>query len=493
MYEISLNDENITFKGLEKKIYEYVCNLACSIMGETLDQIDKRLMAERDTRSLRDKGKRHTCIKTIMGNVEIDRRIYEYSMDSGKKAYKYLLDEFLGMDTIGHMSMNLVENIISNVTEISYRKTAKNIKLMCNQDVSHTAVWNVVQNFGRKLKERDERKVELSKQEKLNGKKEVKVLFQEQDGIWLNIQGKDKPKKGKNKKKELKLGISYEGWKKRKSGKNEYVVENKLVCASFGSARTFKELSKATVEEVYNMDEIDTRIINGDGAAWIKASIEDEGVYYQLDPFHKSQAVLRAVNDKQEAKKLIDLLHKGKVSESLNSVEQLMIKNNADEKEMKKLSNLYNYLVNNKEGLIPYHLRKDIKLPEPPEGLKYRHLGTMEHNICDVLAQRMKGRKMSWSIIGAENMAKIQAERFSNRLYKSLDELCNSVLTKEKFDKIEEIIVLSAAEVNKNIPKSKTYAVHKGKVPFTGSAITNGRKAIRRIFEDRCFSELVYR
>ncbi|WP_278335069.1 hypothetical protein [Clostridium pasteurianum] len=36
MYNISLNDENITFKGLEKKIYEYVCNLACSIMRETL-------------------------------------------------------------------------------------------------------------------------------------------------------------------------------------------------------------------------------------------------------------------------------------------------------------------------------------------------------------------------------------------------------------------------------------------------------------------------
>jgi len=224
MYEISLNDENITFKGLEKKIYEYVCNLACSIMRETLDQIDKRLMAERDTSSLRDKGKRHTCIKTIMGNVEIDRRIYEYRVDGGKKAYKYLLDEYLGMDTIGHMSMNLVENILNNVTEISYRKTANNIKLMCNQDVSHTAVWNVVQGFGAKLKERDARKVELSKQGKLSGAKEVKVLFQEQDGIWLNIQGKNKPVKGKNKKKELKLGISYEGWKKRRSSKNEYVV-----------------------------------------------------------------------------------------------------------------------------------------------------------------------------------------------------------------------------------------------------------------------------
>jgi len=493
MYEISLNDEKITFKGLEKKIYGYACDLACSVMKEALEELDKRLMAERDTKSLRDKGKRHTCIKTIMGNVEIDRRIYEYNVVGGKKAYKYLLDEFLGMDTIGHMSMNLVENIISNVTEISFRKTAKNIKLMCNEDVSHTAVWNVVQNFGKKLKERDRRKVELSKQGKLNGKKEVKVLFQEQDGIWLNIQGKDKTKKGKDKKKELKLGISYEGWKKRRSSKNEYVVENKLVCASFGGAKDFRKLSKATVEETYNVDEINTRILNGDGADWIKASIDGEGVYYQLDPFHKSQAVLRAVSDKKEAKKLTNLLNQGKVDESFNMLEKIMIENNNDEKNIKKLTNLYNYLVNNKMGLIPYHLRKDINMPEAPGGLVYRHLGTMEHNICDVLAQRMKGRKMSWSVSGAESMAKIQAERFSNRLYKSLDELCTNVLTEEKFAKIEDIVILSAAEVNKSITKSKTYAIRKGSIPFTGSAITNGRKAIRKIFEDRCLSELVYR
>ena len=44
-----------------------------------------------------------------------------------------------------------------------------------------------------------------------------------------------------------------------------------------------------------------------------------------------------------------------------------------------------------------------------------------------------------------ELMAKIQSERFSNRLYSRFDELFNSVLTKEKFDKIEEIIILSAA------------------------------------------------
>ena len=78
-------------------------------------------------------------------------------------------------------------------------------------------------------------------------------------------------------------------------------------------------------------------------------------------------------------------MNKGKASESLSLSQQLIIKNTNDEKRIKKLFDLYNYLVNNKEGLIPYHLREDIKLPEVPEGLEYRHLGTMEHNICDIL------------------------------------------------------------------------------------------------------------
>jgi hypothetical protein len=101
------------------------------------------------------------------------------------------------------------------------------------------------------------------------------------------------------------------------------------------------------------------------------------------------------VNNKKEAKILINLLGYGKVSESLEMITLMLIKNKDDEKIFEKLSKLYNYLVENKEGLVPYHLRKGIKLPQPPEGLEYRHLGAMEHNICNILAQRMKGRKMS--------------------------------------------------------------------------------------------------
>ena len=113
-------------------------------------------------------------------------------------------------------------------------------------------------------------------------------------------------------------------------------------------------------------------------------------MHFQLDPFHKSQAVLRNVQDKKEAGKLIKQLHEGDEEKALERITELMYESGGEEVPVKKLQKLQEYLISNKEGLKPYHLREGINVPKPPEGLFYRHLGTMEHNICYVLAQRMK-------------------------------------------------------------------------------------------------------
>ncbi|AQS09031.1 hypothetical protein CLOBY_11520 [Clostridium saccharobutylicum] len=77
--------------------------------------------------------------------------------------------------------------------------------------------------------------------------------------------GKDRTK-GKNKKKKLKLA----GWTLRPGSKKEYVVVDKTVCASFSNSNHFKKLTGATIAEKYNVDEIQTRILNGDGASGLK-------------------------------------------------------------------------------------------------------------------------------------------------------------------------------------------------------------------------------
>ena len=273
--------------------------------------------------------------------------------------------------------------------------------------------------------------------------------------------------------------MSYTGWKLRPGSNKEHAVVDKTVCASFDSSKHFKKLIEATIAEKYNIDGIQTRILNGDVAKWIKATCEAQDIHFQLDPFHISQAILRNVANKNDQKQLMNFFRQGKVAEGIEALVNIMIANNDDEKVFNKLTTLYDYLVSNRDGLVPYHMRADIKMPTPPEGIEYRSLGTMEHNICDVIAQRMKGRKMSWSISGADNLAKILLEKFSNRLFETVDKIYRNIIPNEFIETINISLPLAASKVNKGTRKSKIYKCPSAQIPYSRAATTIGRKIIR--------------
>lgn len=310
------------------------------------------------------------------------------------------------------------------------------------------------------------------------------------DGLWLCMQGKDRPKSGKSRKKEIKLGVIYEGWRKRSGNKGEYEVINKTTYSTFSGSKDFKILGQATLAEIYNVDEIHKRIINGDGAPWIRASTDIEDTYYQLDPFHRSQAIVRSVKDKKEAQTTIRLFNDGKVEEGLEYITQMLIKYNKDEKTFKKLESLFNYFVANKSGLIPYKLRKDLEIPEPPIGVEYRTMGTMEHNICDILAKRLKGHKRSWSNKGAEHMSKILTENTNNNIGSIIDNTYRNIASNQLLEQFEDIIVLHPEAVDRHLKKSKIYKTKQGNMPYDGCATTEGRNTIRNLIRNRTFSNL---
>ncbi len=481
MHILSLNHNELDFKTIEEEIYKIVCKVACETMKDILEQIDLMLLAKRDTEKYRNKGFRKTCLHTLMGEVEYKRRIYKAKNEDGKDMHVYLLDQYLKRDTIGHVSSNLAEKMVENALEQSYRKTAENIESMSGSSLSHTAIWNVIQELGSRIEKQETKLINQYNQGDINGKGEVKVLFHEADGVWLNMQGKDRPKSGRSKKKEMKMAKFYEGWKKRGNQKNAYLTHNKTIIASFDKASEFKKLSDATIANKYNVDEIQHRIINGDGDPWIKRGMDEEGVHYQLDPFHRARAVVRAVPEKSEAKKLNNMFDKGKRDEAMECLVELMIEYTEDEKVTEKLHKLYNYLFNNREGLIPFQLR-GIPLPKPPEGLSYRNMGTMESSVCNVIKLRMKGRKMSWTKSGANNLGKLLALRASGKLYDALDTLFNTALADDKLEEmVEEIVQLSAAEANKKPKKTGIYPIKTSPMPYEGQALTLGRKAIRNL------------
>jgi len=148
---IAINE--IEFNTLEREIYEIGCEYARRLMAEVLMQVDEIISKERDKKIYRHKGKRRTTIKTLMGEVEIDRVIYKAKGENGKTQHIYLLDKIINLNTYGQISSNLALKIAENASISSYRNTAKNITELTGQSISHGGVWNIIQILGKKIKE----------------------------------------------------------------------------------------------------------------------------------------------------------------------------------------------------------------------------------------------------------------------------------------------------------------------------------------------------
>lgn len=92
--------------------------------------------------------------------------------------------------------------------------------------------------------EEEKQLVEEHKKGNIQGERKVLVLFEEADGVYVNLQRKDR--KGSHKEKaEIKVGIAYDGWKRTRKGCYELV--DKVVVAGISGAKEFQEYREAAI------------------------------------------------------------------------------------------------------------------------------------------------------------------------------------------------------------------------------------------------------
>ncbi|CDV96416.1 Hypothetical protein DPCES_5418 [Desulfitobacterium hafniense] len=486
----SLTKDKLTFKEIEREFYKIGCDVAKMLLQRYLEEMDTELAGSRDKERLRHKGKKTTAIKTLMGEVSVERAIYRKVKDEGSQEYVYLLDEALGLDTIGFMSPNLVEKIVDYSCEMSYRDVAKAVSTLTNQPISHQGVWNIVQAVGEKQSDAEKALVDSFKRNELSGSKEVPVLFEEADGLWLSMQGKSREKGSSKGRKELKLSVTYEGCNQRYPSSKEYKTVGKMAFAGYMTSEEMKCLRDAAVYQRYNVDEIKYRILNGDGASWIRRDHDQETDIFQLDPFHLAQAVTRNVSDKKLRRPLVKWLKAGEFEKVFKKLEELKYESGGVAKEVEKLSTLEQYIKSNLDGIVPYKDREGITLPDAPEGIEYRTLGTMERQVR-VFAARMKGGK-SWSEKGATHLSKIIALKMGEDFKEKIAGLVSGKLPERFTERYIETLSNSRSGLKKAV-KTSLYPVHRGGLPYTNCSVTRGRKAIRNLFNLKTFSEMIYR
>ena len=449
---LMIDENQVTFKEIEQEVFRFVCDLAQELTAEILEKYDEYLHDTRDTTELRDKGTRKTSIKTVYGDVPYKRHVYQTRDEYGVSHCVYLLDENLNMNKIGLISENCVEMMISSITEVSYRNCAEKVTEMTGLSISHTGVWNVIQKLGDKLEQDEAELRSVNKNEKIKGEKEVPVVFEEADGVWLILQGNDR-KKRSNTKAEMKAAIAYDGWKAEGAGR--YSLDGKVVTAGFEGAAEFHKTREAMIATAYNLDETRLRIINGDGASWIK-NTPDKETLFQLDLFHRNSSINENLSHEKAIHDVKDLLEAKEVDEMLRYLE--IYRDSLDDaKEIEKAETLISYFKNNREGLIPYQ-KRGIDIPESPEGLEYRNMGTMENHIWSIIAKRMKHNHTCWSIKGGNHLAKILAKKCEGKLYEVTEQLRIPVFEKEK---IEEFTgeILTPCKIKEQVGKGYKYPV----------------------------------
>jgi hypothetical protein len=434
---------------------------------EYLEQYDAELMRSRDHEKYRNKGKKQTTLKTVMGEVVYERALYRFTDENGVTAGVYLLDEAVGESVSGQISPLLAEKIAETVCEMSYRKTAEAVSAMTGQTISHGGVWNVIQALGERADKQEKEDARLNKLHQGRGKREVKLLFEEQDGVWLNLQGRDRKRLGSSA--EMKVAIAYDGAKQ--TGKGRFNLANKVACANFEGIDSFVERKEGVIASCYNVDEVEQRVVNGDGANWVRRSVTDETVCFQLDPYHRNKAVLEHVSN-PDARKLIFKLLYSKQIDTMFDVIDAYANSTGDEREAAHYRVLETYFKNNRDGLVSYK-RRGLELPAPPDGLAYRGCGAMESNVFSLIGRRMKRRRANWSINGGNNMARMLTLKSTDRLRRALS-VFSLMWLPEKYARPVAVNVLSAAKCPQRVGK--------GYNGFRHAAIPVGLPFMKEIF-----------
>lgn len=201
------------FNNLEEKVWKQKMNEGLIELKYILKRIDKALLKNKDNNKLKVKDLQKTTIKCRFGNLEIYRRRYILIKEDGTKETIYLLDQYLELGYIGQYSQSIVELVIKEAIEKSYRKTSESIEKTSNLAISHTEARKIVLDVvEKKIKPLENKKVELYNKGIIEGTKEKEIIYEEADGIFISKQDrKNNKKKRKEKlKKEIKIAVIHE-------------------------------------------------------------------------------------------------------------------------------------------------------------------------------------------------------------------------------------------------------------------------------------------
>ncbi len=432
--DLMLNSRDISrFIINTKKSLDEIGAMIVKEALEMLDEIIRESSSRKKEYYIQRRNDEKTLI-TIFGEVNYLRTYYKSKKDG---SYRYLSDELVGIYPYERMDLSYESELIEEAIETSYEKSGK--RASNNVQVTRQTVMNTIRRLGNV--ENDEAEIPLKK-------RVVKTLYIEADEDHVALQN------GRNK--EIKLTYVHEGKRFKSKGRYELINKRLFTGSLIASEDLWLDVANY-LEEAYDLDRVEKIYISGDGASWIKEGLNwIKGSEYVLDYFHLSKYVKTATAHMPQTFEPLwtyirDLNKKG-VIELLNFITA------ETESETKKeaLKKSKRYILNNWKGI--------------EKGMEEGYIGcSAEGHISHILSSRLSSRPLGWSLVGADQMARL-------RVYKANGGDIYELLSKKKGERQKEnrIIELEKKVVKKKLRTASAETIDN--IPY----INDGRRTWQR-------------
>lgn len=384
---------------------------------------------EKDARAFRN-GKKSLQIKGQTSLEKYNRQRVSQKLKNGKSEQIYPIDKFFGKRERGKscITKGLEKKAIMQITEQSYRQTAKNL----NGKIGKESLRRKVIEKGamaEKIEKTKKEEKEISEQKTKDGTKEgnykksrgsrVRAVLGSVFG-WarfylmidgVGVQGQGKDWEGS---KECKVGTML-------SQKGEKIKEIGSFC-TWERLPGFKRILLITMLSAIGIVGLFTEIvIISDGAVWIRnlrnAIPFLKSAVWILDWFHIKdhlEKMLRALEidlNGNIAKHLLNLLWKGKVDELIAAIKMLPTSQTEEKKEKQESAktSLIRYIENQREGIVNY---EEYQMKGYFIGSGY-----VEKTNDTLVKNRMvRQKRMRWGKVGGEAMMQLLTVMTNGRL-----------------------------------------------------------------------------
>ena len=387
-------------------VEEMVNGIGINTISEIIDNLN-HIIKETPERN----GKYHVHKKDVkrtlitkFGELEFTRTYYRNIKEN---RYVYILDKLLGIKKYERIEGNLKGDILEKTADVSYQKAAE---LSTPVPITRETVKKIIRENGAI----DNLELEIKE------KRKVSTIYIEADEDHVPLQS------GKNK--EMKLIYVYDD--KTKVNKGRFRLKNKrYFTGDMDSEDLWTEVA-TYIHETYDLDEVKNIYIAGDGAGWIKSGVKIiKDSKYVLDHYHLSKYIkvitahLKGLENPIEVEKplweSIKTENKKLTVELIDfAIEETPLKTKKES--MRKAKR---YILNNWDGI---------------ENLfEQEYRCSAEGHVSHILSSRLSSRPMGWSVIGADEMARMRAYRANGG---SIKEYYRKTRTeREKEEKILEL------------------------------------------------------